>query len=94
MPERKHRFQEVAAAKTDISVRAARRIERDARPPSQSPHRYRRSRPDPFAHAWDSQAVPLLEKAPRLQAVTILRKLQDEHPDIIATVRNARWSGA
>ena len=80
MSKRKHHSQELAAAKAGISVRSARRIERDARLPSQKLRRYWRSRPDPFAEVWDTEVVPLLNSAPRLQAITILRKLQDEHP--------------
>lgn len=80
MSKRKHHSQEVAAAKAGISVRSARRIERDARLPSQKPRRYWRSRPDPFAEVWDAEVVPMLVSAPQLQAITILRKLQDEHP--------------
>ncbi|QDQ82315.1 IS21 family transposase [Paraburkholderia megapolitana] len=81
MSKRKHHSQEVAAAKAGISVRSARRIEHDARLPSQKPRRYWRSRPDPLADVWDTEIVPLLMNAPRLQAITILRKLQDDHPD-------------
>ncbi len=80
MSKRKDHTQEVAAAKSGISVRSARRIERDARLPSQKPRRYWRSRPDPFADVWDSEVVPMLKNAPGLQAITILRKLQDDHP--------------
>lgn len=80
MSKRKHHSQELAAAKAGISVRSARRIERDARLPSQKPRRYWRSRPDPFAEVWEAEVVPMLVNAPRLQAITILRKLQDEHP--------------
>ena len=49
--------------------------------PSQNPRRYWRSRPDPFAEVWDSEVVPLLQRAPKLMAITLLRKLQDDHPD-------------
>ena len=38
-------------------------------------------RPDPFADVWDAEIVPLLQGAPKLMAVTLLRKLQDDHPD-------------
>lgn len=81
MTKRKHHSQEVAAAKAGISVRSARRIEREALLPSQKPRRYWRSRPDPFAAVWDAEVVPMLASAPQLQAITILRKLQDDHPD-------------
>ena len=47
--------------------------------PSQKPRGYWRSRPDPFADVWDTEVVPMLANAPQLQAITILRKLQDDH---------------
>ena len=80
MSYRKHHTQEVAAAKAGISERSARRLERDERLPSQKPWRYWRSRSDPFATVWASEIVPLLRSTPRLMAITILRKLQEEHP--------------
>ncbi|WP_338927419.1 IS21 family transposase (plasmid) [Mycetohabitans endofungorum] len=80
MSKRKHHSQQIAAAKAGISVRSARRIEREATLPSQKPRRYWRSRPDPFAQVWQNEVVPMLLNAPQLQAITILRKLQDEHP--------------
>ena len=80
MSKRKHHSQEIAAAKAGISVRSARRIEREATLPSQKPRRYWRSRADPFAEVWETDVVPMLLNAPQLQAVTILRKLQDDHP--------------
>jgi pimeloyl-ACP methyl ester carboxylesterase len=81
MNKRKHHSQEVAAAKTGISVRTARRIERDATLPSRKPRHSWRTRPDPFADVWDSEVVPLLRNAPHLMGITVLRKLQDDHPD-------------
>jgi hypothetical protein len=80
MTKRKHDSQEVAAAKTGISVRSARRVERDARLPSQKPRAYWRSRPDAFIDVWVTEVAPLLTSTPQLQAVTILRKLQEDHP--------------
>ncbi|WP_228939410.1 IS21 family transposase, partial [Paraburkholderia saeva] len=79
MSKRKHHSQEIAAAKAGISVRSARRIEGAATMPSQKPRGYWRSRPDPFADVWDTEVVPMLANAPQLQAITILRKLQDDH---------------
>lgn len=81
MTKRKHHTQEIAAAKAGISVRTARRIETDVTLPSQKPRRYWRSRPDPFADVWDPIVVPLLRQAPQLMGVTLLRKLQEDHPD-------------
>jgi hypothetical protein len=82
MSYRKHHPQELAAAKAGMSARAARRIERRGSTlPSQDPRRYWRSRADPFADVWEAEIVPLLKNAPQLMAITLLRKLQDDHPD-------------
>ncbi len=79
MSYRKHHTQELAAAKAGMSERSAGRVERDATLPSQQPRRYWRSRPDPFAEVWETEVVPLLKNAPQLMAITILRKLQEDH---------------
>ena len=81
MNTRRKKTQQSAAAKAGLSERSARRIERSATLPSQSPRRYWRSRPDPFAQVWETEVVPLLRGAPGLMAVTLLRKLQDDHPE-------------
>ena len=81
MKIRKNKSQEQAAAKAGLSERSARRIESSVALPSQSPRRYWRSRADPFAGVWDAEVVPLLKSAPKLMAVTLLRKLQDDHPE-------------
>jgi len=80
MSYRKHHPQEAAAAKAGMSVRTARRVECQGVLPSQQPRRRWRSRPDPFAEVWASEMVPLLQSAPRLMAITLLRELQEEHP--------------
>jgi hypothetical protein len=84
MSIRKSKSQELAAAKAGISERSARRIESAPALPSQSPRRYWSSRPDPFVEVWDSEVVPLLQSAPKLMAITLLRKLQEDHPDRFA----------
>lgn len=81
MSYRKHHTQELAAAKAGMAGRSARRVERDVTLPSQQPRRYWRSRPDPFAAIWEPEVVPLLKNAPQLMAITILRKLQEDHPE-------------
>ena len=81
MNTRKSKSQELSAAKAGISERSARRIESAATLPSQTPRRYWRARADPFAEVWDTEVVPLLRGAPKLMAVTLLRKLQDDHPE-------------
>ena len=80
MNTRKKKSQELAAAKAGISERSARRVEHSATLPSQTPRRYWRSRADPFAQVWEAEVVPLLRGAPKLMAVTLLHKLQDDHP--------------
>ena len=81
MNNRKNKSQELAAAKAGISERSARRIDGAVVLPSQTPRRYWRSRADPFVEVWDAEIVPLLKSAPKLMAITLLRKLQDDHPD-------------
>lgn len=81
MTHRKDKSQELAAAKAGISQRSARRIDKAVRLPSQNPRRYWRSRADPFVDVWDAEIVPLLKGAPKLMAITLLRKLQGDHPD-------------
>jgi len=66
MKNRKNNTQELAAAKAGISERSARRIESSVTLPSQKPRRYWRSRPDPFGEVWDTEVVPLLQRAPKL----------------------------
>ena len=81
MNSRKTKSQELAGAKAGISERSARRIDKAATLPSQNPRRYWRSRADPFVDVWDAELVPLLKSAPKLKAITLLRKLQADHPD-------------
>jgi hypothetical protein len=81
MKIRKSNSQALAAAKAGISERSARRIDGAVTLPSQKTRRYWRSRPDPFAEVWEREVVPLLQRAPKLMAITLLRQLQDDHPD-------------
>ncbi|TCG09202.1 IS21 family transposase [Paraburkholderia steynii] len=81
MNNRKHHSQKLAAAKSGMSERTARRVEHHAGLPSQQPRRYWRSRPDPFADVWENEVVPLLRSVPRLKVITLLRKLQEDHPE-------------
>ncbi len=79
MTKRKDHTQEVAAAKAGMSVRTARRATNATELPSQKPERQWRTRANPFADVWDSEVVPLLRSFPKLKAVTLLRKLQEDH---------------
>ena len=81
MTKRKDHTQEVAAAKAGMSVRTARRVTKATELPSQKPERDWRTRTNPFADVWDSEIVPLLRCSPKLKAITLLRKLQEDHAD-------------
>lgn len=72
--------QAVSAAKSGISVRSGRDIERGKRT-LQTAERHWRTRKDPLEEAWKSVLVPLLEKTPHLQAITLLEYLQDQYPE-------------
>jgi hypothetical protein len=65
--ERKRATQEIAAAKTGISVRSARRIEQATGLPSQRGERAWRTRSDPLAGVWEEEVVPLLESEPGIR---------------------------
>ena len=79
--ERKRATQEIAAAKTGISVRTARRIEQATGLPSQCGERGWRTRTDPLAGVWDEEVVPLLESEPGLLGTTLFEELQRRHPE-------------
>ena len=78
---RKRATQEIAAAKTGISVRSARRIEQATGLPSQRGERAWRTRSDPLAGVWDEEVVPLLEAEPGLLGTTLFEELQRRHPE-------------
>ena len=71
--------QAAASAKTDISIRSGRRIEKGeiARPGE----RHWRTRKDPFKAVWDSELVPILEKEPSLTGITLWDYLDERYPD-------------
>jgi len=75
--------QQVAADAVGISVRSAQRIDRgELQPEGQQQQRARhwRTRADPLAEVWDSVLVPMLEKAPQLEAQTLLLHLEQTFP--------------
>jgi len=72
--------QDVAAAKTGISVRSARRIDASEALPSQREARSWRTRTDPFEAVWESELVPLLTATPALTATTLLEEIQRRYP--------------
>ena len=72
--------QETAANKAGFSERTGRRIEKGECTPDNPKERHWRTRKDPFAAVWDSEIVPRLEEAPKLQAATVLEDLQKRYP--------------
>lgn len=70
--------QEVAAAKSGISVRSARRIDKGQHQPVGYHHW--RTRKDPLEPVWQTEVQPMLEQQPALTPITVLEHLQDSHP--------------
>ncbi len=77
---RKQLGQVAAAAKSGISERSARRIDRVEHLPSQRPPRGWRTREDPLSAVWETEVVPLLRTDAALNAVTLLEELQRRYP--------------
>jgi hypothetical protein len=92
MAKRKDHTQEVAAAKAGMSVRTARRVTKATELPSQKSERDWRTRTKSFADVWDSEIVPLLRCSPKLKAIILLRKLQEDHAAYLlkAALRTSR----
>ena len=83
MEYRRHHTQRVAAARSGLSERTGRRIERDPRLPSQktAERPLRRQTVDPLGGLWESDILPLLTSRPGLRPVTLLEAMQARHPD-------------
>ena len=77
----------VAAAKAAFSEATAYRFEADPRPPSQKLQTRDRRRPDPLAHIFDAEVVPMLDASPGLRAVAIFEEMQRRHPTLPEGVR-------
>jgi hypothetical protein len=81
MQDRLRHSQRTAAARAGFSERTARRIDADPRLPSQRKAGRGRTVPDPLAAVWEPVLLPILERDPAVQAVTLLRHLQMTDPD-------------
>ena len=85
MQDRQRHSQRVAAARAGFSERTGRRIDAAPRLPSQRQPERGRTVPDPLAAVWGPVLLPILERDPAVQAVTLLRHLQmidtDTFPD-------------
>jgi len=77
----------IAAEKARFSPATAYRIEGQPRlPPKKKGPRDRR-RPDPLAPVWTPEILPMLESAPTVRAVTVLKEIRRRHPEISQGVR-------
>jgi hypothetical protein len=74
-------IQIASAAKAGISERSGRNIEKRIRQEPGLSKGVVRTKPDPFASVWESELVPMLEKLPMLQPITLLEYLQDKYMD-------------
>lgn len=68
--------QEIAAAKSVISNRTARRIEQSNTLPHAKADRDWRPREDPLEAVWETELVVLLNAKPELTPITLLEYLQ------------------
>jgi transposase len=71
--------QETCAAKADISVRSAHRLEKNGM--AKKTPRHWKTRTDPFDLVWEPELVPLLENEPKLTGLTLWEYLDEQHPD-------------
>lgn len=71
--------QATAAAKAGISERSGRRIDQGQLNPRSKPRDYR-TRKDPLEGAFEQYLVPLLEKEPTLQPITLFEELMEVCP--------------
>lgn len=80
MTHRSDQTQLIAAAKSGISVRSARRIDQQQLQPAQ-PVRQWRTRADPLIAVWDDVVLPMLKASDELSAVGIFDHLCEHYLD-------------
>ena len=71
--------QETSAAKTGMSARSGRRIEKGERRDTNK--RHWRTRQDPIEAVWESELIPLLEREPSLTGLTLWDYLDEQYPE-------------
>jgi hypothetical protein len=71
-----------SSAKAGISERSGRNMESGKQTASESKARHWRTRPDPLEAVWENDLLPLLEKTPSLQAITLLEHIQFCYPGL------------
>lgn len=72
--------QQSAAAKAGISPRTARRIDNDSHRPHRGRPRDWKTRKDPLDGHWEAELLPMLEREPRLEPMTLFETLQELYP--------------
>ena len=61
-------------------MRTGRRIEKGEHQPKRGKPRDWRTRKDPLVDVWESELVPMLERQPQLQPMTLFDYLQEKYP--------------
>jgi hypothetical protein len=77
----------IAAAMAGFSRATGYRIEADPRLPSQKKAPRERRRPDPIAHLWEAEVVPMLIAAPGIRAIAVFEEMRRRHPELSEGVR-------
>lgn len=77
----------IAALKSGFSRATGYRVDKDPRLPSQKRATRTRRRPDPLAGIFEEQAVPMLERSPKLRAVAVYEELLRLNPKLDPKVR-------
>jgi hypothetical protein len=81
----KQKSKSLAAAKSGMDEKTARKYVREGKLPSQlkKPRNYR-TRKYPFDSVWDEECQPLLEQNPGLEAIQLFQHLQREHTGLFS----------
>ena len=81
MTDRNTYSQRTAAARAGFSERTARRFDADPALPSQRRTKRGRTVADPLDGVWETLLLPVLEQDSSVQAITLLRHLQQQRPE-------------
>lgn len=81
MTDRNTHSQRTAAARAGFSERTARRFDADSTLPSQRQPKRGRTVADPLDGVWEKLLLPILVQDSSVQAITLLRHLQQQCPD-------------
>ena len=81
MTDRNTHSQRTAAARAGFSERTARRFDADSTLPSQRQPKRGRTVADPLDGVWETLLLPILKQDSSVQAITLLRHLQQQCPE-------------